>query len=687
MRTLTLLLLLSASTFYFAQDHPSIIDKASAIPDLFDRFHLQPREINDAFGGDVHTLFIESIDPSSSFFTEKDLRELKELSSSIDDDIKEKRSIYFEQAKSKLRSNVNELLAQLKTWKAEDFDINKAPHNPENGWHPQTIKELQSKYKSTLHKRLISSIAWQLVDQVNAQTNPDSLKEIKGQTFNSLHTSQKDILSYISTSDDFIESAFLDAISRAYDPHSNFFSAATNRSFEQELSAERKLFGFQWEKNAENLIEISGLTPGSSAWFSGEIHVGDLLLAVAFKNGEKILTEGKSIYALNEWFSQQKEDVITMTIRNDQGKEKEVELERTAISMDGDVIKSAILQGEKKIGYISLPDFYTSWTDTSQLGCANDVAKSLLKMKREGMDGLILDLRDNGGGSLKEAIDLAGIFIDFGPLLVQVNEKGILTTVNDLSRGLMYRGPMIVMTNENSASASEIVAGALQDYGRAVIVGQPSFGKATGQGVFPLDPKMKGREFFGIPDENYGFCKITSFGLYRINQTSNQGIGVQPDILLQPFETSEGSFEKDLPHYIQLDPIEKKMYYKPQVINRLEELQTKSKDRQKSNALHAKLDSIIQQLIDVDGQLSEGGQSFAEVLTLYQKQQKLYEQIEKEISENQGPYKAQSLSYDNNLYQVNAILKKYQAEFLRSSETDPELNETYNILLDMINNP
>src|SRR5437762_8924227 len=169
-------------------------------------------------------------------------------------------------------------------------------------------------------------------------------------------------------------------------------------------------------------------------------------------------------------------------------------LAKEKIETEDDIVKGYVLNGEKKIGYISLPDFYTIWEDESGSGCANDVAKEIVKLKKENIDGLILDVRYNGGGSLGEALQLTGIFIDEGPLLGEKDRNGKLVFLKDPNRGTIYDGPMVLMVNGQSASASEVLAAALQDYHRALIVGSSTYGKATMQEIFPMDTLTSKRD-------------------------------------------------------------------------------------------------------------------------------------------------------------------------------------------------
>jgi carboxyl-terminal processing protease len=340
------------------------------------------------------------------------------------------------------------------------------------------------------------------------------------------------------------------------------------------------------------------------------------------------------------------------------------------------------LNGEKKIGFISLPDFYTSWNDEGGSGCANDLAKTLIKLKKENIDGVILDLRNNGGGSLKEAIDLTGIFIDYGPVLVATGEEKP-AALKDFNRGSIYTGPMIVMINENSASASEVVAGALQDYNRAVIVGKPSFGKATGQSVYPIAPD----HVSAYSDEvnEWGYVKITEMGLYRIDLKTNQFNGVIPDITLESPYEYDPFREKDYPNVILLDSIEKKMYYTALPEIDLTSIASESKERQLSTDYFIRIKSFSKEINALYEGVDFSYLTLQESIDLNKKINDLKDGVETVYDEISSEFKSESLQYDQEVYKMSEYLNIYKEAFHEEVESDGELAEAFNIMLELIN--
>jgi carboxyl-terminal processing protease len=262
------------------------------------------------------------------------------------------------------------------------------------------------------------------------------------------------------------------------------------------------------------------------------------------------------------------------------GQQTKALLKKEKMSDDDNIVKSYILQGdERKIGYIYLPGFYTDWNGTEGSKSANDVAAAILKLKKENIEGIILDVRFNGGGSLQEAVAMAGIFIDAGPIGLLKNKGGDIVTMKDMNRGTIYNGPLVLMVNALSASASEFLAAALKDYHRAIIVGSRTCGKATAQLIHPLDPKNTSSKFNGVTKSPFGYTAITIQKIYRINGKAVQRKGVVPDIQLPDLLNVLPVREQDMEHTLPSDSVQKKTYYDPLPFLPLKMVRAKSDER------------------------------------------------------------------------------------------------------------
>lgn len=421
-------------------------------------------------------------------------------------------------------------------------------------------------------------------------------------------------------------------------------------------------FGFSLN-NDEVGTSISRLLPGSPAYKSGQLNKGDKIEALQWEGKEVINVSDASSNEISSILSAGINEKLTITVKKADGSVRQVTLQKEkAVDDDDDKVKSFILKGDKTIGFISFPAFYTDWEDkrNNANGCANDIAKEILKLKKEGIQGLIIDLRFNGGGSVQEAIDLSGLFIDAGPVgQIKTKEEKVIT-LKDVNRGTVFDGPLLLMVNTYSASASEMVAGTLQDYNRAVILGTPTYGKATAQQVFALDTTIN------IEDNNEqvkadNYIKITDSKLFRINGTTAQEIGVIPDIDVSPFFAKPTEREANEANVIHSSVIAANKYYKPYAPLPLQELKTYFKAYTDTAQFFVNGKKAVMQYEN------EKLQPFVtlnlkEAFNNYQREQKkdslTYKLHNSSFSINNTVYEMQKMKADEVLAENNAIWKK-----------------------------
>ena len=653
-------------------------EKGNELVTLLKLKHVQPRLIDDSFSSSVHENIIKALNASGSFFTEEELSKLQELSKQINEDILESKGTYFTQVKSNYLANIKRAEEVRKQFFRTKIDANSAISSP--GIQDTVLTNINfNAYWEVQFKSTIQNTILETLEEKDYAFSNDSLPIIIKDAITAAENNYADYFKNLLIDSSYIEDQYLNAIAESFDPHSNFFTASQNESFNEELSSERELFGISYYKSNVGVFEITNVYPGSSAWLSGEIHVGDELIRLQFGQEKAFKTEGKTIFEIHQIFSEAQSKELKVTIKSN-GEIKTIDLVKTKVYSDSDIIKSAVLDGKKKVGYIALPDFYTNWTDTTSLGCANDLAKALIKLKKEQVEGVILDLRDNGGGSLYEAIDLVGTFIDYGPVLIVKDNNEILNTLKDFNRGAIYRGPLIVLINEYSASASEVVAGAIQDYNRGLIVGQKSFGKATGQGVHPLIMKGEESDF-----ETMGFAKISEIGLYRINLKTNQLQGVTPDISLKPLFNDEPIREEHYSNVLNLNPIEKKMYFTPKAKIATDALNIASESRVNSNPAYIEVSEIILRIEAKYEAMNYYTQSLLELIQLEKEVLAIKDEYYNFLDKWKQTFTPNTNQFDAEIYRMNDYLKSYNDDFHARIKTDYELGEAYNIMLDLIN--
>ncbi len=474
-------------------------------------------------------------------------------------------------------------------------------------------------------------------------------------------------LSKLTEADKEMENNYLSAITWCYDPHSDYMSADTKSGFDTEMSGLEYSAGFEVDENDKGEWIISYLVPGGAAWRNGELHKGDIILKI--KSGEKpelVLSETnpESLSGILESSSNEK---ITITVKTLAGIQKAVQLEKEKITDEEGIVKSYVLNGSKRIGYITLPGFYVKEGEESEgNGCSNDLAKEVVKLKKDSIVGLILDLRYNGGGSLGEALELAGIFINEGPLASTKDKTGKVHFLKDRNRGTIYDGPLLVMVNTMSASASELVSAVLQDYHRALIVGSPTYGKGSSQLILPL--YTTGNFSKTIKFDSY--VKVTQGKFYRIDGTTTQWKGVIPDVELPDIYAIDRFREKGTISSLLPD------HSKPAIFNALapinfEDLKLKSNLRVKANVTFSAISKFTEWFLerfDV-GSIPLQWNSYS---AYYENVIGMFKTIEANNIENTAFSAA-----NNNMDKERAMLNTAQSKSVNGIKIKQILNDTY----------
>lgn len=662
----------------FGQIPEGMSKRAYHLVNHFDKYHLRPRTRDAAFGQDVHTELLRLVDEEKMLFEQRDIAVLQGLADSIGIDLLMEKTRYAERFLEIYHQRVQETDQFLKNLLHTMPDIQSGSGTwKEHTGYAADLAERTRRWKELL----LYNLQYDVITSLDSEGSMDdaTVKRTAEKAWESVRKEFGDHLASLLRMDKNFELFYLNAIALAYDPHSSYFNDEMNEDFSEELTSTQFVFGITYGTTLDGQLEITEIMPGSSAWFSEDIQEGDKLISITSSSGQYVDVRNASPEQVSEFFSALTSDSITILLYHD-GEEKKAELVRSRVYSDNDIIKTALLEGERRIGYISLPDFYTSWTDTSMLGCANDVAKSILKLKKAGIEGLILDLRHNGGGSLWEAVNLVGIFIDFGPVLLIEEPDGQVTSMKDFNRGSMYNGPLMILINGESASASEVVAGTLQDYHRALIVGQTSYGKATGQDIMSLDPRVELLGAWIEEDPSWGYAKTTDIGLYRLNKSSAQRAGVTPDVVIPSFARTEMEREADLPHVIELDSVEKTIYLTAGGKIPADEV----------GKWYAAQDHGLDSLLNILEQLDRLHQQLAQNLNL-KKGMELFREIEKLREDfsamrdrHSFVYKAVSFQFDPNLLRMSPYLERYNTQFLERLGKDLELNESYKIMQEFI---
>jgi carboxyl-terminal processing protease len=492
---------------------------------------------------------------------------------------------------------------------------------------------------------------------------------------------KKNIADAQTQADIYIPSNLLNAIALRHDPHSNFFTEEQHREFNKALSAQVESFGLYFGENDEGEIFVADIEPGGSAWLSNEINQGDIFISYRMGN-ELVNNENITAGDLQTKIDNSPEKKMSLTLKKKNGLTKTIALVKQKIASAENTVKGYVLMHEgTNFGYISLPSFYTDMDEHNKPGCANDVAKEILKLENDTIQGLILDLRNNGGGSMQEAMDLAGIFIDEGPLFIYKETGRKPSLIKDVNRGSIFKKPLIVMINEFSASASELFSNVVKDYNVGVVIGQTSYGKGSAQSVLPLDTNIL--RYKSMAGSNKDFIKMTNGRFYRLNCSTHQGVGVVPDVILPASIASMLYKESKESFYLKPDSVVKKVMFSPNPPLPISQLQTRSQQRvssSKSFSRYALTRDSVDKLLTTKYKVPL---KFKEFKKNKEETDKLYTSLENALNLQHKTISCRNNTFDKKLNEVNETTKEFNQKIIESIQNDIYIDEAYYILKDL----
>ncbi len=664
--------------------------KAITLKRVIEINHYSPRPVNDSFSVSVFKAVINTIDSRRLFLTASEYKQLSSYSQKLDDELQGNGWAFFDQLTAiykKVLPRADSIIKSI-TQKPFNFSADESISlsHEESFNFATTPEELSKRWARYLKLVALRSIYYtNAKDSSHSNSNKVNIEKSEPLTRNKIKENEEkfiaNILNYKTGINSYLSEIYLNAIASAFDPHTNYFSQEDKNEFQSALSSEGLSFGIDFDENQKGQIVIQHLQPGGPAWKSGELHKNDELLQMQQDGKEPMDISGKTLEDVYEFIGSPGHDKLVFKVRKNNGQERTIALKKERINNEENVVKSFVLNGNKKIGYIILPGFYTEWENDGGSSCAGDVAKEIIKLKRENIEGLILDVRYNGGGSVGEALDMAGIFIDEGPLSAEKERSGKLTFFKDPNRGIIYGGPMVLLVNGQSASASELLAATLQDYNRAVIVGGKTFGKATMQDMFFLDTVSKKPVNPKTPTD---VLKITIAKIFRLNGESAQLKGVTPDVLLpDDFELMKAS-EKYYPNALPSDTARKNTYYKPLPLLPVHELAEKSDSRTRNNADFSAIKRIIaaqqvkeQQKIET---IPLKWEAFEKWIT--EKESSATEEI---TSHNPAVFTASAAEQNKQWIADNEDAKEWNDVMIKNIREDIYTQEAFLILCDLIN--
>ena len=516
---------------------------------VVDKGHYSALDIDDKISEKIYNTYIEQLDAQKRFFLQSDIRQFEKYKFRLDDQIKDQDLTFFNLVYETSRERINEVKTYYEEIMSNSFDFSSNENinlDFENKSFARSKNEIKNRWRKQLKYSTLDIISLKLGDSIkhiDDNTRDDSMTLIKKNT--------DDFFDYISEMDrDDWFANYINAFLNQLDPHTVYFNPDDKERFDTNISGKFHGIGARLQKT-EGTVKIVDIIVGGPIWKDKLLDVGDLILKVAQENQDPVDIIGMKLDDAIKLIKGPADSYVTLTVKKLSGEIKDVLIQRGIVELEELYAKSTLInKGDKNYGYISLPKFYIDFADRKSRNSANDVKNEIIKLKNNGISGLILDLRNNGGGALQTVVDMTGLFIKKGPV-VQVKSTGNRKQVlYDKDPQVVWDGPLVVLMNKMSASASEILAGALQDYNRAVIIGnEKSFGKGTVQNVIDLN------RFISNSSYDLGAIKITTDKFYRINGESVQLEGVKSDIIIPDSYKYIFNGEKDEKNPLKWDKI------------------------------------------------------------------------------------------------------------------------------------
>ena len=563
--------------------------------------HYDSKDINDAFSAEIYKDFINSLDPLKRYFLASDIEEFSKYETEIDDQIKNKELTFFDLVYNRFNQRMEETKGMYETVLDAPFDYNKDEVinvDYDELAYVSSKKEMAQRWRWQLKFSTISSY-YDLVEEKNtseerkkeAADNGEEYKPSDNENLSleemeekSRKTTRTSLTEYFEFTDDLERkdyfAVFLNTMVGEFDPHTNYFAPPDRDRFDLQMSGKLEGIGARLQKKNDyiNVIEIIS---GGPAWRGEHLEVGDIILKVRQAGEEDAVSiVGMRIDDAVKLIKGPKGSKVTLTMKRVDGTIEDEVIIRDVVELAETWAKSTVIEkNDKKFGLINLPAFYFDMENYKERNAASDVKREIERLIEEGMEGLVLDLRNNGGGSLRAAVDIGGLFIKNGPI-VQVASSGENKEVlKDKSNEIAWDGPLVILVNGLSASASEILAAAMQDYKRAIIIGsEQTYGKGTVQNLIDLNQWLRKNDLGDM-----GALKLTTQKFYRVNGGSTQLEGVKSDVVMPDrysyMEVGERDYDNPLPY----DKIEPAKYDIWDGYIDFQETIDKSKDRMAKN--------------------------------------------------------------------------------------------------------
>ena len=679
---ISLVIYFEVSNVNFSSDEPNkdrlLVDLVSYV---LDKLHYDPQIINDDFSIKVYDDFIDAVDSQKRFLLKSDLELFSQFRLSIDDQINSSDITFFNVVYETLKKRIDE----VENFYGEilevpfNFQINEEINlDYENLDYASGSDELKKIWRKRLKLSALDGYASK--KEIKDKEEVISEEEIEKESRTAISENLKDFFQFnneLERSDWF--SIYLNSIVTQFDPHTSYLAPEAKEAFDQNISGKFQGIGARLFKRNQQ-VEISEIIIGGPVWRDNLLNVGDIIIAVA-QSAEEEPTEISlmKLTDATDLIKGEKGTNVFLTVKRVDGGIEQVEITRDIVELEETYAKSSIIKDDSNIyGLINLPRFYVDFDDYGERNAASDIKKEILELKNKNINGLILDLRNNGGGSLKTVVDITGFFIEKGPVVQVKSIGGRKEILKDNDPSIIWDGPLVILVNEFSASASEILAAALQDYNRAIILGsKQTYGKGTVQNVVDLNNVISGNTYGDL-----GSLKITTDKFYRVNGGSTQLEGVKSDLIFPNRYSYIDIGEKDLENPLSWDKIDPARYDNSVKVFNYAQAISNSKERIGQNKYFSIIDKhakLIKSKQD-DKTISLDYNSYKED----QEEFKLQSDKLKVIEEFNSPYLFEW--NDSNLNansSYNDDMKEKRDRWIKSLQKDIYVDEAMNLLKDL----
>ena len=680
---ISLVIYFEISNVNFSSDEPNkdrlLVDLVSYV---LDKLHYDPQIINDDFSIKVYDDFIDAVDSQKRFLLKSDIELFSQFRLSIDDQINSSDIAFFNIVYETLITRIDEVESFYSEILEDpfNFQINEEINlDYENLDYASNLAELKRIWRKRLKLSALDGYASK--KEIKDQEEVISEEEIEIESRTAISENLKDFFQFnseLERSDWF--SLYLNSIVTQFDPHTSYLAPEAKEVFDQNISGKFQGIGARLFKRNQQ-VEISEIIIGGPVWRDNLLNVGDIIIAVA-QSAEEEPTEISlmKLTDATDLIKGEKGTNVFLTVKRVDGGIEQVEITRDIVELEETYAKSSIIKDDSNIyGLINLPRFYVDFDDYGERNAASDIKKEILELKNKNINGLILDLRNNGGGSLKTVVDITGFFIEKGPVVQVKSIGGRKEILKDNDPSIIWDGPLVILVNEFSASASEILAAALQDYNRAIILGsKQTYGKGTVQNVVDLNNVISGNTYGDL-----GSLKITTDKFYRVNGGSTQLEGVKSDLVFPNRYSYIDIGEKDLENPLSWDKIDPARYDNSVKVFNYAQAISNSKERIGQNEYFTIIDQhakLIKSKQD-DKTISLNYNSYKED----QAEFKLQTDKLKVIEDFNSPYLFEW--NDSNLdvnTSYNDDMKEKRDRWIKSLQKDIYVNEAMNLLKDLL---